>query len=150
MLSEAQVEIERSIEEVFEYTNNNIPEWSQTVIRDEVIDEKPRGVGTKFLCVTEDRGCRMDFQGLITRYDPPTASAVKLTGKHFDIEAEYFFEELSGRTRVTQRANVLGKGITRVMFFLFGWMMYRSGCKAQAQELHRLKRLLEQQSSETA
>lgn len=150
MLSESSVEIERPIEEVFEYTNNNVAEWSKTVIKDEVIDEKPGRVGTTFLCVTEENGRQLEFQGLVTRYEPPTASAVQLTGKYFDIEAEYFFEDLSGRTRVTQRANVSGKGFTKVMFFLFGWMMYKSGCKAQENELNSLKRLLEEQPSQTA
>lgn len=147
MLSEASVEISRPIEEVFEYTNNHVPEWSQTVIKDEVIDEKPGRVGTTFLCVTEDHGCQMDFEGLVTSYEPPTYSAIQLTGKRFDIEAEYIFEDLSGSTRVTQRSNVTGKGLAKVLFFLFGWLIRKSGCEAQQNELNNLKRCLEERSS---
>lgn len=47
MKSEISIEIDRPIAEVFEYTNNNVPEWSDTVVSDEVIEEKEGGgVGT--------------------------------------------------------------------------------------------------------
>ena len=62
MLTEISVEIDRPIEEVFEYTNNNVVEWSTTVVEDEVIDEKPEVVGTTFLCVTEENGRQMDLE----------------------------------------------------------------------------------------
>jgi hypothetical protein len=144
MKQQASVEIDRPIDEVFEYTNNNVAEWSITVVEDEVIDETPERVGTSFRCVTEERGNRMEFQGVVTRYERPTASAIRLTGKHFDIEAEYVFEDLGGRTRVTQQSAVTPKGLFAVFFFLFGWMMHRSACEAQENELNSLKRLLEE------
>jgi len=79
MQTELSIEIDRPIAEVFDYTNNNITEWSITVVAVEILDEKPEGVGTTFRCVTEDKGRRMDFDGVTTRYEPPTASAVYLT-----------------------------------------------------------------------
>lgn len=145
MKTEASVEIDRPIEQVFEYTNGHVAEWSKVVVEDEMLDEKPEGVGSTFRCVTEDRGQRMEFQGLVTRYESPTASAVRLTGKQFDIEAEYFFEDLSGRTRVTQRSTVNGKGFVKLMFVLFGWAMSKSSCRALQEELDSLKSKLEAQ-----
>lgn len=150
MKQQASVEIDRPIDEVFEYTNNHVAEWSITVVEDEVIDEKPEGVGTTFRCVTEDHGRRMEFQGLVTRREPPTASAIHLTGQQFDIEAEYLFEDLGGKTRVTQRSAVSPKGFFTVFFFLFGWMMRKSACKAQENELNSLKRLLEEGAGQAA
>ena len=38
MTNEASVEIERSIHDVFDYTINNVAEWSNTVAEDEPID----------------------------------------------------------------------------------------------------------------
>ena len=38
-------------------------------------------------------------------------------GKQFDIDVEYLFEDLSGRTRVTQRADVKGKGFFNAILF---------------------------------
>ena len=150
MRTELSVEIERPIAEVFDYTTNNVAEWSPTVLESENLDEKPEGVGTTFRMVMEERGRRMEFQGVVTRHEPPTASTVLMRGKQFDIEAEYLFEDLSGRTRVTQRATVNGKGFFRAMLFLLGWLMRKSGCKAQEKELANLKRLLEARESRAA
>ena len=150
MRNETSVEIDRPIAQVFDYTINHVAEWSIIVVEDEVIDEKPEGVGTTFRTVTEEKGRRMEFQGVVTRHEPPTASAALLRGQSFDIDVEYLFEDLSGRTRVTQRSSVSGKGFFKAMFFLFGWLMNKSSCKAQENELTNLKRLLEARESQSA
>ncbi len=147
MKQQASVEIDRPIDQVFEYTIEHIAEWSLTVVEDRVIEEKPGGVGTTSLCITEDHGQRMEFQGVVTQHEPPNVSTVYLTGKSFDIEAEYIFEDLGGRTRVTQHSTVTPKGFLRVIFFLFGWTMRKSTCKAVEKELANLKRLMEEPRS---
>ena len=80
MHSLASVEIDRPIDEVFTYTNEKVAEWSLTVVEDEVIEGK-NGVGTTFRCVTEEKGRRMDFQGVVTLWEPPIKSAISLTGR---------------------------------------------------------------------
>lgn len=147
MRNEASVEIDRPIDDVFRLTVDHVAEWSIIVVEDDVLDEKPEGVGTTFRTVTEDRGKRMEFQGIVTRHDPPHAHAIQLTGDMFDIETEYTFEGLSGRTRVTQRANVTGKGFFKWFMLLFGWLMNRSHCKASEIELKSLKRFCEEHPS---
>ena len=142
MHSLASIEIDRPIDEVFNYTNKKVAEWSLTVVEDKLIEDKD-GVGTRFLCVTEENGRRMEFDGVVTVWQPPTTSAISLTGKSFDIEAEYRFEDLGGRTRVTQESHVSGKGFVKVVFFLFGWLMNKQGCKAVNNELESLKEKLE-------
>lgn len=142
MRSVASIEIDRPIEEVFTYTNENVAEWSLTVVEEEITEDR-NGVGTTFRCVTEDRGHRMEFQGVITHWEPPTKSAISLTGKSFDIAAEYRFEDFNGRTRVTQESTVSGKGFLKIVFLLFGALMNKQGCKAVSRELESLKRKLE-------
>ncbi|MEX2186379.1 MAG: SRPBCC family protein [Pirellulales bacterium] len=144
MKNEGSIEIDRPINEVFRLTNDHVAEWSIIVVENEMLDEKPGGVGSTFRTVTEDNGKRREFQGVVTRHDPPRASAMRMTGDMFDIEAEYFFEELSGRTRVTQQCSVAGKGFFKVFLFLFGWLMNKSNCKATMKELESLKRFCEQ------
>ncbi len=144
MQSQGVIDIDRPIEDVFRLTLEHVPEWSLTVIEDEVLEEKPEGVGTTFRIVTEEHGKQMVFQGVITKYDPPNLSEIYLTGEMFDIEAEYTFEEISGRTRVVLTSHVSGKGFFRVFLFLFGWMMKKSGCKATGNELESLKSFCEQ------
>ena len=150
MQSQFSIEIDRPIDEVFRLTNDHVAEWSIIVVEDEVVDETPEGVGTTFRTVTEDHGRRMEFQGVVTRSDPPRAHAVRLTGTSFDIETEFAFEDLSGRTRVTQTASVTGKGFFKVFMLLFGWMMRKSHCEASQNELASLKRFCEKQSAAEA
>ncbi len=145
MRSEVSVEIDRPIDEVFRFTNENVAEWSIIVVEDEVLNKEPGGVGTTFRTVTEDRGKRVEFKGVVTRHDPPHASAIHLTSDMFDIETEFIFEDLSERTLVTQRANVTGKGIYKLIMFLIGWLMKKSHCKASDNELVSLKRFCENQ-----
>ncbi|MBC8325611.1 MAG: SRPBCC family protein [Verrucomicrobia subdivision 3 bacterium] len=145
MKSSGSVEIDKPIEAVFEYTNNNVADWSSIVVEDEVIEEKNGGgVGTTFRSVTEDRGRRMEFAGTVTEYERPTLCTVVLVGDAFDIEAAYHYEALDeGRTRVTQKSNVTPKGFIKVFFFLFGWLMKKGGCDAQQRELENLKQKCE-------
>ena len=56
---------------------------------------------------------------------------------------EYSFEDLGGRTRVTQLSTIKARGPLKIMFFLFGWLMKKSGCDALDRELANLKRLME-------
>ena len=57
MKSEASVEIDRPIEQVFELTNENVSKWSTVVVEDEVIEDRNNGdVGTKFRIVMFFRG----------------------------------------------------------------------------------------------
>jgi hypothetical protein len=50
------IEIDRPIEDVFRLTLDHVPEWSLTVIEDEVLEENSEGVGTTFRIVTEEHG----------------------------------------------------------------------------------------------
>ena len=143
MQSERSIEIDRPIHEVFRLTHEDVAEWSIVVVEDEVIDEKPEGVGTTFRSVTEDHGKRMEFQGVITAYDPPNTLAIELIGKMFDIEAAYTFEDLGGRTKVTQFSKVQGKGLLKLFFLMCGWMMNKANCDAQDKELNSLKQYCE-------
>ncbi len=141
----SSIEIDRPIEQVFEFTLDHTPEWSLVVVENEVLTETPDGVGSTFRVLTEDRGRKMEFQGVVTHHQPPTASSVNMVGKQFDIFAEYTFEDLGGRTRVCQRSVVTPKGFMKLVFMLLGWMMKKSSCDAAEKELANLKALLEKQ-----
>ena len=144
MQTEGSVVIDRGINDVFRLTNDHVAEWSQHVVEDELIEEKPGGVGTTFRSVTEDHGRRMEFDGVITRYDVPTSSAVHLEGSAFDLDVEYFFEDLGGdQTKVTQRSKVFGKGLMKLFFLLGGWAMRKSSRKALDSEFQSLKSFCE-------
>lgn len=149
MQSEMSIEIDRPIEAVFDFTTNNVAEWSLTVVEEELFDQTPDVVGSMFRIVTEERGKRMVFDGVVTLHEPPTAHSIHLKGQPFNIDAEYRFEDLGGRTRVTQRSTVTGKGLVKVLFAAIGWMMRKSCHDALAKELQNLKRLVEARTPAT-
>lgn len=143
MENKLNIEIECPIEEVFRITNEQVAEWSLIVVANNVLDERPRGVGTRFQTITEDQGHRLVFDGVVTCYEPPFKSAVKLTGKMFDIETEFNFQDSFGKTRVTQTAKVRAKGFFEFYMFLFGWFIKRGHRRANRDDLENLKRFCE-------
>lgn len=147
--NEASVEIDRPIAEVFEYTNDNVAEWSLTVVEDTPLETvNGGGVGSTFHCVTEEGDVRMEFEGTVMKWEPPTLSAVELIGDHFDIRAVYQFEDLGGRTRVTQQSSVQPKTfLIRIMFLFTKPFIRKAGCEATEKELFSLKEKLEAKAS---
>jgi len=143
--TEARVEIDRPIDEVFDYTTNHVAEWSLTVVEDEPLETMPDGgVGSTFRCVTSNNGHRLEMRGTVTQYEPPLKSAVHLVSDPFEIHALYLFEDLGGRTRVTQVSVVTPRGfLFKLMFTVAGFFIRKSGCEAGLKELQNLKRCLE-------
>lgn len=130
---------------VFDYTVNNIPEWSLTVVEETVTEQTPDGVGSRFHVLTCDPGGKeMPFDGTVTLNEPPTARTVVMIGGQFDIEASYTFEDLGGRTRVSLVSVVTPKGfMMKLMFLVVGPLGKRAGCKAIEKELACLKEKVE-------
>ncbi len=144
MHTEASITIDRLVDVVFQLTNNHVADWSITVVEDTVVKCTLDVVGTTFRSVTEDRGKRMEFDGVITEWKPPHLSRVKLTGTGFDIDAKYTFESLGeSQTKVTVASDVDPKGFYKVMFVLFGWLGKKADYDAQAKELDSLKAFVE-------
>lgn len=127
--------------------HENVTSWSNYVVEREMIDENPEGVGTRFRTVTEDRGQRMEYQGVITAFEAPYTLAIRLHGQLLDIEAAYALENLGYRTKVTQFSKVTGKGLTQLFFLFFGWMISQAFRDAQDRELNSLKQYCESRSS---
>ena len=122
MTTAGSVEIDKPIAEVFDYTVNNVAEWSVIVVEEKVIEQTTDGVGSRFHVLTSDPGGKpMEFDGTVTLNERPTAQTVVMIGKQFDIEAAYTFEDLGERTRVTQTSVVTPKGfMMKLMFLVFG------------------------------
>lgn len=150
--TEASVEIDCPIDEVFDYTTTHVAEWSITVIEDEPLETMPDGgVGSTFRCVTANNGQRLEMQGTVTQHEPPHKSAVHLVSAPFDIHALYLFEDLGRSTRVTQVSVITARGfLFRVMFRIAGFFIRRSGCEAGLRELQNLKRCMESPDNASA
>ena len=143
MGSRASVIIQRPIDEVFRLTTEHVPEWSNVVAEDEIIEDKG-GVGTTFRTVTADRGRRMQFQGIITEHEPPNKTSIHMVGDQFDIQVKYKFTDLGAEgTRVLQGPKVSGKGMAGFFFKFFGWLMRSASCQAAQREMDSLKAFCE-------
>ncbi|MCB9914344.1 MAG: SRPBCC family protein [Planctomycetes bacterium] len=138
MESELSIVVERPVAEVFAKTLNDVTAWSRTCLEEEVLEDRG-GVGTRLRLVTEERGQRMEFLGTVTEHAAPRYSALHLVGPHFDLDVRYDFEDLGGRTRVTQRSRVSGKGSFKLMIAVGGPVMKQAAQAAQRAELERLK-----------
>jgi len=144
MKYEVSVVIDSPIELVFDLATNQTPQWSKVVVEDEVIHEtEDGGVGTVLRIVTEDRGRRMEFEGEVTHFDPPHASAIRMVNNMLVIESAFRLEDLSGSTRITQLAMVKGRGLFRPVMWLMGIVASKASCKASEDELRRLKKYCE-------
>ena len=110
------------------------------MVEDRVIEEKPEGVGTTVVTVTEEHGKRMEFQGGMTTCEQPRLSAIHLTGEMFNAEVEWEFEELASGTRVTQGSHGEAKGWFKALLCAIGWMMKKTSCKAMNDGLTRVHR----------
>lgn len=145
MRTQQSITIERPIEEVFDYTIHQSRQWSQSIVSDQVIEEKNGGgVGTRFRMVTEENGREMIFQGEVTRWNRPHVARSFLKGDQFDIDVEYRFENLGYRTVVTQESKVLPKSIgLKVVFLTAGWLLKGFGKRALRKDLQTLKQQLE-------
>ncbi|MEO1524836.1 MAG: hypothetical protein AAFX06_05335 [Planctomycetota bacterium] len=93
--------------------------------------------------MTEERGKQMVFHGVVTAYELPRLQAIHMAGQYFDIDTEFQFEERDGHTRVTQFADVRGKGLFKLILWSTGWLMKKSQCEAAQKELENLKHFCE-------
>ena len=91
MESSVSVDINRPLPEVFRYTNENVSDWSITVVENEVLEETPEKVGSRFRMLTQDRGRQMEMTGEVIRYEENRLSEVFLVGQGFEISAFYIF-----------------------------------------------------------
>lgn len=136
------------IDTVFQYTTTKVTEWSIIVVEQTVLESvNEGGVGTTFRIVTEERGQRMEFESKVVTHEPPHRSGIIMTGSHFDIHANYDFEEIDGGTKLTQNSEVFTKTwMMKIMFTLMAPFMKKSGCDALQKELQSLKDRLESDS----
>ncbi len=145
MRNEAAIEINCPIEEVFRMATTCTVEWSKIVVEDEVIEEKPGMIGTTFRFVTAPEGSsEMEFAGVVTQHEVPHLHASIMRGRSFDMEVIFLFQEIGTKTRVTQSSLLTPKGFMKIVFFLLGWAMNRSSCKALELELQGLKACCEE------
>ena len=145
MRHEFSVEIDRPVEQVFQLTNDDVSAWSIMCVADEPLETTPEVVGSTARVTTEENGHRMVFDAVVTEYEIPRLSSVQLTGPHFDLDVTYRFDDLGGRTRVTQISRVRPHGVMKLVVGAMSLLPRRKTPSGPSDELESLKRYCESQ-----
>lgn len=140
MKVEAEVTVNRPVEEVFSFTTDfsRIPEWADPVAKREVMTEGPVGVGTRIQAVDEFPGRRVEFVEEISVYEPNERVTAHM-GAPMNGEFSFAFKAEDGRTRVNAYIDASPTG-------LFGIVMRLLGRKVQndfQKDLNTLKSMIE-------
>ena len=141
MRIEESVQINRPVEEVYEYVANpeNLPEWTGTVIETRKDTPGPLLKGCTFTTVGKFLGRRIESPFEVTSHEFPRRHTHKSTGGPLPMEWALTFEEVAGRTRYTQVA----EGEPGGFFGLVGPLLERVGRRQLRTDLENLKDLLE-------
>jgi hypothetical protein len=100
-------------------------------------------VGTTFEeTITNEKGSTT-LIGVISKWETNKLVAFQLDGKHNQVDVEFQLEKESGHTRVTQRAEVQFKSVTRLFFLILGSFIKKKLERELASQLNRLKELCE-------
>jgi uncharacterized membrane protein len=142
---EESVEINRPLQEVFDYVANpeNLPEWSGLV--QEVRKETQGSLmeeGARFTTVAKFLGRRFETPFEVSVHEPPRRHTDRSVGGPFPQEYTHIFEEVAGSgTRLTQ----VSEGEPGGFFRLAGPLLEMAGRRQFRADLDTLKDLLEAQ-----
>jgi len=141
MRVEESVEINRPVEEVYDYVANpeNLPEWAGTVIETRQDTPGPLLKGSTFTTVGKFLGRRFETPFEVTAHEHNRRHSHKSTGGPIPQEWILTFEETAGGTRVTE----LVEGEPGGFFGLAGPLLERVGRRQFRADLENLKDLLE-------
>ncbi len=145
MRIEETVEIDRPLEEVFDYVANpeNLPVWSSIVLEVHKEAQGELREGDRFTTVAKFLGRRFETPMEVTSHEPPRQHSDRSTGGPFEQEYTYTFEQTAGGpTRLTQVA----EGEPGGFFRLVGPLLEMAGKRQFRADLQTLKDLLEAQA----
>ena len=138
--------IEAPAATVFQWLEDNdrLRKWVPNLIEDEPLVETPEKVGSKFRQVFLENGRRMEMVGEITEFVENERLRVDITGKMFDLDADYVLVPVSEtRTELTQNTEIKFKGIMRLFAPVMVLMSKFSSSDPQAAAHENLKSMAE-------
>jgi carbon monoxide dehydrogenase subunit G len=124
--------------------------WQTSVSKGEIIHETPGVVGTTFRETVEEEGQGTELEGVITNYVPNREMSFHLEGIYNSADVTFSLEDVDGRTRVEQRADVQFKGITRIMSLIMGPVFKKNVSAQMKKEFMKLKELCESRPDDMA
>jgi uncharacterized membrane protein len=143
MRVEVQIEIDRSVEDVFAYITNfeNNPKWQKGMVSCTFTTEPPVGKGTRYTQVAQFMGRTIESKFLVTKYIPDERVEFETTESTFPIQIVRSVSAANGGTQVNAIISGQPDGLMKFFAPLAQIMMRRS---IEA-DYARLKALLEQE-----
>ena len=137
------VDIDRPVGDVFAFVADleNIPKWNYAIVETRKISDGPVGVGTTYRQV-RSVPTRSEETLRVTELEPARRFAVEGDLGPFAGTLAYDFEDLGGRTRLTNIADLEGRGLMK----LAAAVASGRARDAVAANLRALKQLLERAS----
>ncbi|MEK7276284.1 MAG: SRPBCC family protein [Chloroflexota bacterium] len=99
---ESSITINRPIEEVFAFVSdmNNSAKYQSGIIEAKMTSDGPVRVGTTYRYVSQIIGQKMETNGEVTAYEPPTLWSWKATKSPFPLQGGMALESVVGGTKV--------------------------------------------------
>jgi carbon monoxide dehydrogenase subunit G len=134
------ITIERSPHDVYAFVSDleNVPKWNYAIVETRKTSDGPVRVGTTYRQV-RSLPSRREETLQVTELEPDQRFAVHGGLGPFEGTLTYEFEEVSGSTRLTNKADLGARGIRRLAAPLVSGRVR----EAVAANLETLKRLLE-------
>lgn len=145
MQTSYSIEINAAPEQVFHWfeTPERTLQWVPNLVENETLNETEGKVGTTFRHVYLENGRRMEMQGTVTAWAPGRRLTSELHGQAFDLHVDYRFEDLGGRTRLTQVSDIRMKGVLKLVMMIMSPFMKKAAQAQYGKALGKLKELAE-------
>lgn len=125
-----QLEIAAPIERVWTLVDDeaNLRKWMDGLEETTYPDgfDPTRAVGTRFVQRIREGGRVQSYEGRVTAYAPPNHLGIVIGNRAFEMQVDYRFTDLGGRTRLDYSAVMVRGGVfVRLMTTMFGWITRR-------------------------
>lgn len=146
MKATGSVEIERPIEEVWDFASDveHMAEWMRGVSEPRMTSEGGMALGATFASKFTYRGETFDIDYEVTGYDPPHRHQISSLEGSFPFVGTLMLEAVEGGTRVTNTVRAGSNALITSLIFAMLRPLFRRGMRNQLQrELEDLRALLE-------
>jgi carbon monoxide dehydrogenase subunit G len=133
--------IDRPVEDVFAFVSNlnNMTKWNSAMVSLQQLTPGTVGVGTKFKCVGEMMGRRIEDEVQVTSYEPDSKTGFQMNAGPMQINVTIGFKPVGTGTKVSLNAQGNPAGV-----FKLAEGMLQGRVKSMMEEnLARLKSVLE-------
>ena len=144
------IEIDAPPADVFYFLEDGerLKDWLPNLVEHEDLEITENRVGSTARQVFLEGGRRMEMIGTTTAFEANRRLAAEVCGKAFDLMVDYHLEDLNGRTRVRQDAEVRFKGFLRFVGPVMVLFTKRSAEKQLEETFAKLKTLAEARANE--